>query len=379
MNKRLLLLVVLLLLASSAVFVVTRYRSRTKSEIILAAILPLSGNGADQGEWVRRGLELAANDLNAQSGPPVRIVYGDSQGGDSTVAISEYNSLKTRYAFPLVFTWGSGVGTALTPIVNNDRVVQMGVATATPLYSTLSDFTFRNYPSASAEGSYVADALLSTLNQKNISLLSVNNDYGVGVSQALSDAFEKAGGVVNDRELFTIGDTDFRMQLTKLKQKNSQVIYLASYPNEGALILRQARELGLTMQFISSTALLGAQGFFDAAGTAAEGLLVVGAPFEGSASVDRFKDLYLKTYHEPVRPEHIYAARAFDALEIVGRIARSCTSVSGSCVRDGLSSVSGYKGASGQITFDGNGDILSNFALYRVKQGALVPYASSSR
>ncbi|PJE76300.1 hypothetical protein COV04_00255 [Candidatus Uhrbacteria bacterium CG10_big_fil_rev_8_21_14_0_10_48_11] len=99
--------------------------------MVFAAILPLTGNSAEQGEWVRHGLTLAADETNHRSGRPIRFVFEDSQGGNASVAISAYQNLKLRDTFPAVFTWGSGVGLALTP-VNEDEIVQTGLATSTP-------------------------------------------------------------------------------------------------------------------------------------------------------------------------------------------------------------------------------------------------------
>ncbi|MCB0324988.1 MAG: hypothetical protein KDD69_15500, partial [Bdellovibrionales bacterium] len=91
-----------------------------------AAIIPLSGNGAEHGLWIKRGLELARDNLRAQSQSAPVLVFEDSQG-QNTLAISALRKVSSTHDIAAVFSWGSGVALALSPIVNQARIVQMGV------------------------------------------------------------------------------------------------------------------------------------------------------------------------------------------------------------------------------------------------------------
>src|SRR3989344_1939823 len=213
--------------------------------IKIGVILPLTGSGQDQGEWVRRGLELALDKLRTSNiDPAIELFYEDSKG-EPKLAISAYQKLRLEQNISAMITWGSGVGLALTPLVNKDQVVQMGVATAIPSYNTPDDFTFRNFPSATLEADYLTDAVLNQLGAKQISILKINNDYGISSADAFTSRYLSKGGKVLIEETFESGSTDYRTTLTKLKQHNPRFIYLATSPKEGGLILRQAKELGL--------------------------------------------------------------------------------------------------------------------------------------
>ncbi|MCG4658940.1 hypothetical protein L0N06_21125, partial [Flavonifractor plautii] len=69
-------------------------------------------------------------------------------------------------------------GLALTPLVNQDKIIQMGVATAAPSYSTANDYTFRDFPSSALEADYLSDVVLKNLKTNKIAVLSIKNDYG---------------------------------------------------------------------------------------------------------------------------------------------------------------------------------------------------------
>jgi ABC-type branched-subunit amino acid transport system substrate-binding protein len=124
------------------------------------AILPLTGNAADRGEWAKRGLELAHDELKRDGLSTFTIRYEDSQGGDPATTVQAYKSAPAQRKPVEVFTYGSGAGMALTPLVNAERVVQIGVATGTPKYRSQGDFTFRIWPSATLEGDVLAQILL---------------------------------------------------------------------------------------------------------------------------------------------------------------------------------------------------------------------------
>lgn len=339
--------------------------------ISLGVLIPLTGNGSDQGEWIKRGFDLALKDLNEKEEMYIKLVYEDTKG-DPKNAISAYNQLKTRFKMPAIFSWGSGVGIALTPGINNDKVIQMGVATAADSYTTPEDYSFRVFPSASQEGSFLANAILSQLKINSVVVLNVNNDYGVSSAQAFKDSYKRAGGTIITSESYDVATTDFHTILTKIKNLSPEIIYIASYPTDGALLLKQASDLGIKSQFIASTAILGGKDFFKIAGNSAEGLIVSNSSpvydENSSPAQKRFAEIYQSQYNESLGPQQLYSARAYDALNIVGEALNAC-GVDTDCVKEHLFKTENYSGASGIITFNRDGDISSDFNLQVIKSG----------
>ena len=170
-------------------------------ESTFVAILPLTGNAADQGEWARRGFELAEDGLSKTGDSPFTLVFEDSKGGDPASAVQADKSILARQKPLVVFTYGSGVGMALSPLVNADHVVQMGIATATPKYRSEGDYTFRNFPSAASETEFLAEVLTTRLRAKRLAIININNDYGVGTASAAKKAItEKSAQVVFEQD-----------------------------------------------------------------------------------------------------------------------------------------------------------------------------------
>ena len=348
--------------------------------VIFGAILPLTGNAADQGQWAKNGLELAASELNAagDSGrPTIRLVFEDSKG-DPKTAISAYTTLRTRYSVPVIFTWGSGVGIALTPLVNRDRVVQIGIATGSPDYRTVGDYTFRTFHSNLDEAAY-ADSVIDKFSgggKGRVGIVKIQNDYGIGYGDRLSELLKKRGKKVAFDDTFAPNETDFKSLLLKLKATRPTVMMLITYPTEGAAILSQMRQLGITTPVLASVAILSSRSFFDLAKGAAEGLRIIVPSNQAtneSEAMKRFMAGYLKKYNEDIGIYNWYAARAFDAVEVVASVLGDCPGSEAQCIRDHLFTIKDYQGAAGSITFDPAGDITTDFSLVVIRGRKFFP------
>ncbi len=366
-------LVVIAVVLAGGYAVTKQKRSET---ITFGAILPLTGSGADQAEWIRRGFDLALDEINKDRKAPLTIAYEDS-GGDTQKAISAYRKLRTELHIPVVLTWGSGIGIALTPIVNEDKVVQMGVATAANAYSTPDDFTFRNFPQAEQEAVFLSDAVLRMLKSSEVAILKINNDYGKSSADSFKEKFLAGGGKVIAEETFSPNDSDFRTQLTKLKKLSPKLIYLATYPKEGGLILRQAKELGISTRFIASVAILGGKDFFNLAGESAEGLIVATSipplASSGKPNIQTFVQHYRGKFGEEPSAQQIYTARAYDALNVLAGTLDTCGKEA-ECIKEELFNIQNYNGVSGIFSFDHNGDVSAEFNLQVIKNGKFVTY-----
>ncbi len=359
--------------------VLVTINNKSGSETVkIGAILPLTGNNIDQGEWVKQGLELAQEQINKNQEKKIEVIIEDSQG-DTIKAISAYRRIREKFNIPAVITWGSGIGVALTPIVNGDKVVQFGVATATADYSTPDDFTFRDFPTSAEEAKFTANFILNRLKQQRVAVLKINNDYGSSVSKLFTDEFKKTGGIVTFEDSFAPNISDFRPHLTKLQNDSADLVYMATYPKEGALLLKQAKEIGIERSFLAAGAILGGETFFGTAGNAAEGLMVItSAPNFSQTNnlvVQNFVQAYIDKYGKNPGPQQLYSARAYDALNIIALAQKQCTQTSNTeCLKNNIAKVKDYNGVSGNISFDLNGDITTQFNVQTVKDNQFYEY-----
>lgn len=344
--------------------------------IDFGALLPLTGPAAEQGEMVKRGFDLAVEVLRKDSIAAVQINYQDTSG-NATNAVNAFRNLLLRKPFPLVFSWGSGVALALMPLADKQGVIQMGIATATPDYRKVGDFNFRLYPSAEQEGKALAEVALRLVPHDVIVVGAIENDYGLSMAKVFEASLAAHGRSVAAREVLPVDAVDFKTQLLRLKTKNPDIIFLASYAGIAKTFMKQARELQIGSRFILSAAAIEVRtGFAQLAGEAAEGLVTVvpsgGFLSSNSPEVGRFVETYAELYHETPDASHAMAARTYDAVMIAAQAALKCNDLVAACLSAELLRIKEYHGASGIIGFDEAGDSSFTFEAQALEQGKFV-------
>lgn len=347
-----------------------------KKILNIGVVIPLTGSGSDQGVWTQQGLELAKEFIQADSGQQINLIYEDSKGGNPADAISGYKALSTKAKVPAIVTWGSGAGMALIPLTNDDHVVQMGVATATPKYRTLGDYSYRTFPSAALEGAYDAK-LLKDLGANEVAIAYVNNDYGVAQKEAFASEFVRLGGRIVETQALAPSGSDYRTEIEKLKLANAPYLFLPVYPTEGIVFLRQASEAGFTPKMVASSAINGIA--LRTAFPKNEISLLVSQQYFDLASSDPLTSRFIQAYKTRygTNPD-VYVARSFDSLYVLLNAIKTCESyLDGDCLAKNLQGMAPIKLTTGPVSFDEAGDLAdASFQLFELKNGDLVPYTA---
>ncbi len=151
-------------------------------------------------------------------------------------------------------------------------------------------------------------------------------------------------------ETYQRGDVDFSAQLTKIKAQKPDAIILGALAEEGAAILRQARQLGIDPKtvFIGCNANISAK-LFELAGSAADGILVGASWFAGydTPRSRAFVEAYRKRYG--TTPD-IYAAQGYDAAYLIAEaIRRAGTATDSHAIRDKLAGITDFEGVLGRF------------------------------
>jgi len=241
--------------------------------IKIGAILPLSGDNARYGVWIKEGLELKREEINASggiNGKKLEIIYEDDQAKPQ-IAASAMQKLATVDKVPVVFgSWASSSVLAQAPIAEKSKVVVMAEAIS-PKIRDAGDYIFRIQPDARYYIRELVPFVYNQLEIRTVSILFVNNDFGVDQKEVFKAEFEKLGGKILSIEEFKQGDTDFRTPLSKIKRQNPQGVFLPAYIEAGH-ILKQAKEIGLKAQFLGSIPFENPD-ILELAGIAAEGVI----------------------------------------------------------------------------------------------------------
>lgn len=366
--------VLMMLLFATSILVFGCHRA-SEQEIKIGCLFPLTGSGSLWGQNGKKGVELAVEEINGAGGilgKKVRVIYEDSQTEPKT-AVSAFQKLVDieGVKVSIVDMISSNV-LAVAPIANEKKVVIISPGASSPEITTAGDYVFRNWPSDALQGEEAASIAHERLGWKQVAIFYINNEYGKGLRNVFLKKFTSLGGQIMIEEAFEQGASDFKTSISKFRRTKLDGVYLVGYPKEVPIIVKQARELKLDVNFLG-TETFEDPGMLEQAGGAAEGVLYLlpKSPAPESGMARHFREAFKAKFGEdPGVPADV----AYDALLIL-KWAIEKVGYDPEKVKNQLYLLKNWEGASGITTFDSNGDAIKPFDLKTIKSGQFTLYA----
>lgn len=329
----------------------------------------LSGGGAAYGEAIRQGLELATDEINAKGKTKLELVFEDSKG-EKNEAINATNKLIHKdNVLAIIGPTLSGEMFAAGPIASQAGVSIMGTSTTAEGITDIGDYVFRNsLPESLALPSVVKKAK-EKLGLKKVAIMySNNNDFTVSGFKTFEQAIKDNGLETVTVETFADKDTDFSAQLTKIAALKPDAIFISALYQEAALILKKAREIGVTVPVIGNNGFNSPQ-LIKLAGSAAEGAVVASPWYPGKEDekVKNFVAAFKAKYNK--EPDQ-FSAQAYDALYIMANAIENAGSTTDrKKLRDSLATVKDFQGVTGKFAFDAKRNPAMDVTILVVKDG----------
>ncbi len=358
------------------VLAIILFGTQTKKEpeeIKIGAVLPLTGNLARFGEWMKNGIDMAVVKINAEgriNGKEVRIIYEDSKG-EANVGLAAFEKLAHIDKVRIIFTAITPVTLAMIPKANQERILLITGSTH-PNVTKKGNLTIRNYPTAAQEASFMAKFAFSKLGLKKIAVLYQNDDAWNAYKDVVVNEYNRLGGVVVSVESYEKDTNDFRTLLLKAQKHSPEALYLGSWIEAGT-IFRQAREMGLKCQVIGSNS-LSSPDVLAIAGKAAEGVIFTTPEFDPS-SKDKIIAFFVKSYKEkygeipaPLVPAY------YDTMMMLATVLRHDKIDDPSDIRRSLISIKAYQGIMGSLSFEEDGSLQIPMTIKTIKEGQIVKY-----
>jgi ABC-type branched-subunit amino acid transport system substrate-binding protein len=343
--------------------------------IKIGAVFPLSGNIAVYGEGFKKAVDLAVAEINQMGGihgKPLEIIYEDNKS-TAKDSVSAIRKLINVHKLPIIFgPAASSNFLAVCPIAEENKVVLIGAESAAPAITQAGEYIFRVFPSDTLQGKGVAE-LVRYLGYKEVPVMYINNDWGLGLKDVFVENFTKTGGNVMDEIPYTEGKTDYRTELIRATKGSPKAIVNLTYIKEGSVIFKQAYELGIEVQWIAGSAAKSPK-LVELAGKTVEGLIGTYPTFSIDTPQHRaFQKAWAARYGKQDKIA-IFAEYNYDMVMLAAKaIDRGGYTAEG--IRKALYEVSeGYIGLTGEKTFDENGDVGSAYGRWTVENGKIVDY-----
>jgi len=358
-----------------AIVLIVTQTEKEPDEIRIGAIVPLTGDNAVYGVALKKGMDLAIEEINREGGVKGRrlvVIFEDDQV-DPQKGISAFNKLTKVDKVPMVIgPMFSAVALAIAPIAERARIVLLSPTASSVDLTNAGDYVFRIYPSDAYDGVFLADIAVDKLKARTVSVLYIQVASVSAIVRVFDERFRERGGKVVDEQSYVEGTTDFRAQLAKIKQQNPDVIFMPGYLREMGIQLRQAKELGIKKPILTISTFYDSR-IFDLAKEAAEGV-IFSAPFFDPESVEphvkQFVDSFRKKYGE--KP-NIWAGYGYDAVKI-SAFAIEKGGVEPDRIKNELYKVKDFPGVTGMTSFDQNGDVIKELRILRAEDKRFVPY-----
>jgi len=334
--------------------------------VVIGLQAPITGSSAIEGEMAKQSVEIAAQMINEKGGIldgrmiEIMVVDDVCQPKESALAAIK---LVSKGVTAVIQSYGSSVTQPASDIYEKYQKVNIAYgATVTGLTERGLKYFFRTCGRTDTQGAFFADEVLPLFNAKKVAIMHDNLSFSLGLAEDTKTAL-KAKMDAGEVELvyfdaITPGESDYTVPLTKLRETNPDIFYFTGYFPEAGLIIRQARDIGITAVFVGGDAAIN-EDFINIAGLeyaagcyqTQEALIEYFTNPEAMA----FKEVYKAKYNTlPSSPWSVYAA---DALCVLAEAIDKSGSTDSDVIADYLKNkMDKFPSITGPIGFNEIGD-----------------------
>jgi len=361
-----------LLIVAFLIFNFGCQKAEKSQEIVLGAIMPLTGDAAAYGKNCKQGIELAVSEVNAKGvikGDKIKVIFEDSQL-QPRVAVSVFQKLvSVDKVVAVLGPLASSCAMATAPLANQNKIVSFSPGASTPKLTDAGPYVFRDWQSDALEAVVMAKYALKK-GWTKFAVFYVNNDFGIALKNYFTKTVEKDVGKILLTESFEQGQTNFKSEITKIKSANPDAIYLLSYPQQTPNIINQMKALNVKAQILGVAAMEDPS-LIKIAGKNAEGIqYTIAIPASKDNSI---RKNFIENYHKKFGENPgLISDTGYDAVYILAKTIENSKRLNGESIQKSLSEIKHYNGASGKMTFDENGDVIKPIGIKEIKDGQFI-------
>ncbi len=327
-------------------------------DILVGFYGSLTGDGASFGQSSREGAELALDEVNKAGGllggRQLKLLVEDDQSKPEEASSAVTKLVTQDKVVAVIGEVASRRTLAAAPVAQRYQVPMISPASTNERVTAVGDYIFRVCFIDPFQGEVLAKFAYNDLKARKVAILKdIQQDYSVGLAESVLATFRKLGGTVSDPVSYSSGDSDFRAVLTQLRSQKPDAIFATGYYSEAAIIVRQARELGMTMP------ILGGDGW-------------VGEPLKNGR--EALKNTYISDHYSGDNPDPVVqtfvkayrakfnrepdsiAALGYDSIKVLADGITRANSTEGPKLRDALATAN-VAGVTGQLKMNAKRDV----------------------
>ena len=337
----------------------------------IGVVGPESGGSAQLGQGQRKSVQMAVEEINAQklAGEWTLEVYFEDDEGNPTKSANAVNKLIQQQKINVLIGAINSSATLADMVMTGRAGVPQITAGSTG--SSITDQGSKHIFRTAVNDEFQANALMKhakeELGFKKIATFTAADDYGQSGAKLLAKAAEAEGVALASVQTYNNGDKDFKPQLISIRDSGSEGIFLWGLYTEAALIVKQARQLGMDVQFFGASG-MAAQKLIELGGEAIQGLILTQSflPSSENPVVAKFVEGYKERYKETPIP---HGAQAYDTVYIIANAVKNADSSASDKLLEALRATSGLKLVTGEPKFNEKGDDVGKYILLTKIEG----------
>ncbi|GHV95648.1 branched-chain amino acid ABC transporter substrate-binding protein [Spirochaetia bacterium] len=340
---------------------------------------PMTGANAAGGAMEVEGIRMA-NELNPTvtvggKTYKVELVVVDNKSEKVDAANAVQRLIDRDKVQVILGSWGSSLSMAGGEVARDAKIPVIGLSCTNPLVTAGNDYYFRVCFIDPFQGTVMANYAFNDLKAKTAVIVrEISNDYSVGLAKFFVDNFTKLTGNPNailSTVNYNTGDQDFSAQLTTIRSSRPDVIFAPGNYTESALMMKQARELGINTPIIGGDTWETPE-FIDVGRERVEGAVFstfFASEHAATPAAETFLSEYRKRYNK--EPAAV-TALGYDGYLVALDAIKRAGSIEPQKIRDAIAKTSGFVGATGITTLDENGDATKSAFIKAVEGGKFV-------
>ena len=340
------------------------FRDCYAQDFKIGVLIPLTGKFGFYGEDMRNAMELAKGEILKVNNVSLEIIYEDSAADAKMASAAAKKLIEIDKVSIIIGGPGSTANLVIAPLMENSKTLFLPVS-ANPKLNEAGEYIFKLHPDYDGE----IIRMSRYIYEKGFHRAAVLYDSSSDTQTFAKDFFIKEFGRLGGEVVATEGSdsqvvSDFRSQLTKLKQARPEALYFFLVEKVAGQAVKQARETALSQPIFGTTAFASPE-FLTIAGQGAEGVIITDQPFSCEAKLvmrdycARYKQKFSE--YQPTQ----YGAHAYDAAKLIALLALQAD-FDKEKIRAELLKVKGYYGVSGDFTFDAQGNIRDKDFVFRI-------------
>lgn len=348
------------------------------AEILVGEFGSMTGSEATFGISTHQGIELAINEANSAGGvkgKKISLISLDDQGKAEEAASVVTRLITQNKVVAILGEVASSRSLAAAPIAQKHQIPMISPSSTNPKVTEIGDYIFRVCFIDPFQGLVMAKFAAENLKLKTVAILKdVKSDYSVGLADYFSRTFIEKGGKIIAEGSYSGGDIDFKAQLTQIKTKKPDGIFIPGYYTEVGLIARQVEQLGI------KTILLGGDGWdspklYEIGKNSIQGHYYSNHYTTESTNptvtdfIARFKAKY------NVVPDGL-AAMGYDAAKVLIAAMAAAPDLSPKAIRDAIAATKDFPGVTGLITINSERNAVKPAVVVQV-QGAASKFVTT--